>query len=83
MAVVVNPVVCVWVDVVAVVTLYPLLAITVLTLLSLVFWVGAFLTLWLMLGWTSHDCAGCWWFCVELVWHWGLNFGPSLPSNSR
>ena len=53
-----NPIVCIWVDVVAVVgaavvgtgwsrtlTLYPLLAITVLFLLSLAFGVGAFLTL--------------------------------------
>ena len=68
MAVVMNPVVCVWVDVVAVIgaavegmgwfrtlTLYPLLALTVLFLLSLVFGVGAFLTLGLVLGWTDHD----------------------------
>ena len=58
MAVAVNPVVCIWVDVVAFVgavvvgigwfrtlTLYPLLAITVLFLLSLAFRIGAFLTL--------------------------------------
>ena len=68
MAVVVNPVVCVWVDVVAVIgaavvgtswfrtlTLYPLLAITVLFLLSLAFGARAFLTLGLVLGWTGCD----------------------------
>ena len=68
MAVVVNPVVCVWVDVVAVIgaavvgmgwfrtlTLYPLLAITVLFLFLLAFGVGAFLILGLVLGWTGHD----------------------------
>ena len=68
MAVAVNPVVCVWVDVVAVIgpavmgtgwlrtlTVYPLLAITVCFLLSLSFRVGAFLTLGLVPGWTGHD----------------------------
>ena len=96
MAVAVNPVVCIWVDVVAVIgavvvgmgwfrtlTLHPLLAITVLFLLSLAFGVGAFLTLGLVLGWTGHDCVCCGWFCVDWVWDWGLGFGPSLPSNSR
>ena len=69
MAVVVNPVVCIWVNVVAVVravvvgmgwfrtlTLYHLLAVTVLFLLLLAFGVGAFLTLGLVLGCTGHDC---------------------------
>ena len=59
MTVVANPVVCIWLDVVAIVvgtgcsrtlTLYPCLAITLLFLLSLAFWVGAFLTLGLVLG---------------------------------
>ena len=92
MAVEVNSVVCIWVDVAAVVvgtgwsrtlTLYPLLAITVLFLLSLTFGLSAFLTLELVLGWTGHDCVCCGWFCVDWVWDWDLGFGPSLPSNSR
>ena len=96
MAVAVNHVVCIWVDVVVVIgavvvgmgwfrtpTLYPLLAITVLFLLSLAFGVGTFLTLGLVLGWTGHGCVCCGWFYVDWVWDWGLGFGPSLPSNSR
>ena len=68
MVVVANPVVCVWVDVVAVIgavvvgmgwfralTLYPLLAITLLFLLSFAFGVEAFLTMGLVLGWTGHN----------------------------
>ena len=47
-------------------------------------WVGAFLTLVLVLGWTGHDCVCCGWFVsVDWVWDWGLDFGPSFPSNSR
>ena len=96
MAVVANPVVCIWVDVVAVIgavvvgmgwfrtlTLYPILAITVLFLLSLAFGVGSFLTLELVPGWIGHDCVCCGWFCADWVWDWDLGFGPSLPSNSR
>ena len=96
MAVAVNPVVCIWVDVVAVVgavpvgmhwfrtlTSYPLLATTLFFLLSLAFRVGALLTLGLVLGWTGHDCVCCGWFCVDWVWDWGPGFGPSLPSSSR
>ena len=59
MAVVVNPVFCVRVDVgmdwFRTLTLYPLFAITVLFLLSLAFRVGGFLTLGLVLGWAGHD----------------------------
>ena len=64
-------------------TLYPLLAITVLFLLLLVFGVGAFLTLGLVLGWIGHDCVCCGQFCVDWVWDWVIGFGPSLPSSSR
>ena len=96
MAIVVNPVVCVWVDVVAIIgavvvgmgwfrtlALYPLLAITLLFLLALAFGVGAFLTLGLELGWTGHDCVCCGQFCVDWVWDRGMGFGPRLPSISR
>ena len=46
-------------------TLYPLLDITVLFLLSLAFRVGVFLTLGLVLGWTGCDCVSCGCFCVH------------------
>ena len=95
-AVVVNLVVYIWVDVVAIIgavvvgtgwfrtlTLYSSLAITVLFLLSLAFGVGALLTLGLVLHWTGCDCVCCGWFCVDWVGDRGLGFGPSLPSNSR
>ena len=84
-AVVANHVVCIWVDVVAVIgavvvgmgwfrtlTLYPLLVITVLFLLSH--------ALGLVLG---CDCVCCGQFCVDWIWDRDLGFGPSLPSNSR
>ena len=68
-------------------TLYPLLAITVLFLLS---WTsvsgpGAFLTMGLVLGWAGHGhgwvCCGQ--VCCTWVWGWGLGFRPSFPSNSK
>ena len=37
----------------------------------------------LVLGWTGHDWVCYGQFCVDRVWDWGLDLGPSLPSNSR
>ena len=61
-------------------TLYPLLAIMVLLLLSGTFVSGngAFLTMGLVLGWAGHG-----WVCCGWVWDWGLDFGPSFLSNSK
>ena len=65
-------------------TLYPLLAITVLFLLSgtFVLGLGVFLTMGLVLGWAGHSWVCCGWVCGDWVWGWGLGFGPSFPSNS-
>ena len=64
-------------------TLYPLLAIMVLFLLSGTFALGpgAFLTMGLVLGWAGHGWVCCGWDCCGLVWGLGLGFGPSFPSN--
>ena len=66
-------------------TVYPLLAIMVLFLLSGTFVLGpgAFLTMGLVLGWVGHDWICCGWVCGDWVWGWGLGFGPSFPSNSK
>ena len=57
-------------------TLYLLLASTVLFLLSLALGPGAFLIMGLVLGWVGHS-----WVCCD--WVWGLSLGPSFPSNSK
>ena len=76
-------------------TLYLLLVIMVLFLLSGTFALGpgAFQTLGLVLGWAGHgwDCCRC--SCCsgvchrhsscDWVWGWGLGFRPSFPSNSK
>ena len=66
-------------------TLYLLLAIMFLLLLSGTFVLGPgdFLTLGLVLGWAGHDWFCCRWICCDWVWGWGLDLGPSLPSNSK
>ena len=60
-------------------TLYPLLAIMVLFLLSGTFVLGpgAFLTMGLGLGWAGHG-----WVCCDWVGGRGLGYGLSFPSNS-
>ena len=57
-------------------TLYLLLAIMVLFLLSGTFSLdlGAFLTMGLVLGWTGHGWVSWGWVCCGWVWGWGL--GP-------
>ena len=64
-------------------TMYPLLVITVLFLLSLGFGAGAFQTMGLVLGWVGHGWVCCGWDCCGWVWGWGLGFGPSFLSNSK
>ena len=66
-------------------TLYPLLAITALFLLSGMFakGCGALLTMVLVLGWAGHSWVCCGWVCCSWIWGWGLNFGPSFPSNCK
>ena len=66
-------------------TLYPLLAIMVLFLLSGTFVLDpvAFLTMGLVLGLAGHSRVCCGWVCCSWVWGWGLGFGPSFPSNSK
>ena len=61
-------------------TLYPLLVIMVLFLLSEMFVLGpvAFLTMELVIGWVGHR-----WVCCQWVWGWGLGFGQSFSSNSK
>ena len=67
-------------------TLYLLLAIIVLSLLSGTFVLGPgayFLTMGLVLGWAGHSwvCRGQ--VCCSWVWGLGLGSGPSFPSNSK
>ena len=71
-------------------TLYLLLAIMVLLLLSGTFVVGPgdFLTKGLVLGWADHgwvccEQVCCDWDCCGWVWGWGLDFRLSLPSNFK
>ena len=59
-------------------TLYFLLASTVLFLLSFALGPGAFLIMGLVLDWVGHGWVGC-----GQVWGWGLGLGPSFPSNSK
>ena len=64
-------------------TLYPLLVIMVLFLLSLAFGARAFLTMRLVLGWAGCSWVCCGWVCCSWVWDWGLDFEPRFPSNSK
>ena len=70
---------------VSILTLYLLLALIFLLLLSGTFVLGPgdFLTLGLVLGWAGLSWFGCIQVCCGWVWGWGLDFGPSFPSNSR
>ena len=59
-------------------TLYPLLAIMGLFLLSLAFGPGAFLIMGLVLHWVGHGWVCCRWICCGWVccrWAWGLGLG--------
>ena len=84
-----NPVVCIWVDVVAVVVAVIVVGVGCLGLLLYILsWLllsffFCHLPLGFVLGWAGCDCVCCGWFCVDWVWDRGLGFGPCLPSYSR
>ena len=67
------------------VSLYHLLAIMVFLLLLVTFVLGPgdFLTLGLVFGWAGLGWFGCIWIYCGWVQGWGLDLGPSLPSNFR